>query len=189
MVLEFRNEYYFLSNMYECEVVYKGIKFRSSESLFQACKACNNEDFMKFINLNGYEAKKLGRSIKLRKDWNDIRINVMYEILKLKFNNKELRNKLLETGNEELIEGNYWNDKFWGISLKDYKGDNNLGKLLMRIRKEIREEEALKELNFTLDVKSNIDYYIIYKNGEIFTKIPKKGTDLEYVKAHFNIKE
>lgn len=189
MVLEFRNENYFLSNMFECEILYKGFTFKCSEALFQACKACNIEDFMKFVGLNGFEAKKLGRCIKLRKDWNDIRVNIMYEVLKLKFSNPELKAKLLATGNEELIEGNYWNDKFWGVSLKDYEGDNNLGKLLMRIRKEIREEEFLKEINFTLDVKSDINYYIIYKNGEFFTKLPKKGTDLNYVKEHFQIKE
>jgi ribA/ribD-fused uncharacterized protein len=189
MVLEFRNEYYFLSNMFECEVVYKGIKFRSSESLFQALKACNNEDFMKFINLNGFEAKKLGRCIKLRKDWNEVRVNIMYEVLKLKFSNPELRAKLLATGYEELIEGNNWNDKFWGVSLKDYKGENHLGRLLMIIRKEIREEEAMKGIVFSVDSESDINYYIIYKNGEFFTRLPKKGTDLNYVKEHFQIKE
>lgn len=42
---------------------------------------------------------------------------------------------------------------------------------------------------YTLDTKSNEQYYIIYKNNEYYSHLPKKGTDLEYVKQLFNIKE
>ena len=139
MVLEFKDDYYFLSNMYPCKIIYKDIEFKSAESLFQALKSTNMEDFKKFKDLNGYEAKKLGRQIKLREDWNEIRVNAMYNVLKLKFNqNIELGYKLKATGRRELIEGNNWNDKFWGVNLKDNKGENHLGKLLMRIREELR---------------------------------------------------
>lgn len=138
MILEFRNKYYFLSNMYPCKLEFKGFTFKSAESLFQALKSCNKEDFMKFINLDGYEAKRLGRKIKLREDWNSVKLDIMYEVLKLKFSNPDLKKMLLDTNNKELIEGNYWNDKFWGYSLKEHIGENNLGKILMRIREEIR---------------------------------------------------
>ena len=62
----------------------------------------------------------------------------MYEIVKDKFSrNPELRVKLLNTGDIELIEGNYWGDTFWGVC--NGKGENHLGKILMRVRKELAE--------------------------------------------------
>ena len=60
----------------------------------------------------------------------------MYEICKIKFTtNPNLAKRLLDTGDEELIEGNDWNDIFWGVC--NGKGENNLGKILMRIRNEL----------------------------------------------------
>ncbi len=81
------------------------------------------------------ESKRLGRKVTLRPDWNDIRIDVMYEILKSKFSDLRLRTLLLETGDQELVEVNEWGDRFWGQSPEGI-GENHLGKLLMRIRDE-----------------------------------------------------
>ena len=69
----------------------------------------------------------------------------MYDIVKAKFSqNENLRQMLLDTNNEELIEGNWWHDNCWGDCscerCKDIKGQNNLGKILMRVREEIRNE-------------------------------------------------
>lgn len=138
MVSMFRGEYGFLSNFYECEIVYGSLKFRCVESAYQALKSKDFEVRKMFESLNGSESKSLGRKIKLREDWNEIKVDVMRYLLRIKFKNKELRDKLLKSGNEELVEGNWWNDKFWGVSLKDGKGKNMLGKLLMEIREEIR---------------------------------------------------
>lgn len=135
---QFRGKYYFLSNMYPCKVRFENTTYLSSESAFQASK-CKNTGLKKmFVLLNGREAKKLGRSVTLCDNWDDIKLDIMYRILKSKFSDKELQNKLLSTGNAELIEGNTWNDAFWGVDLKTGKGENHLGKILMKIRSELK---------------------------------------------------
>lgn len=83
-------------------------------------------------------AKKLGRKVELRKDWESIKLDVMYELLCDKFDIPELQQLLLDTGDAKLIEGNHWQDCFYGVC--DGKGLNHLGKILMRIRSEIRQQ-------------------------------------------------
>lgn len=120
----FRDELYFLSNMFPCKVK----EFSCVESYFQAMKCPERAN--EFIDLNGYQAKSLGRKVKLVDNWNDKRISVMKSILFIKFQGELLeRLKAIEG---EIIERNTWNDTFWGVC-KD-KGENHLGKLLMEIR-------------------------------------------------------
>ena len=83
------------------------------------------------------EAKRMGRQVTLRKDWEDVKISVMEKGLRMKFAIPELRDKLLATGEEELVEGNWWGDTCWGVCKG--VGANNLGKLLMKIREESRD--------------------------------------------------
>lgn len=84
-------------------------------------------------------AKKLGRKAPLRPDWEDVKISVMYDLLKKKFaSGTELAQKLLDTGEAELVEGNWWGDKFWGQV--DGDGENWLGRLLMMVRGSLRVE-------------------------------------------------
>lgn len=88
--------------------------------------------------LNPSQAKKLGRSVSLRPDWEDIKIDIMYNICKAKFTqNETLKTNLLKTGDATLIEGNTWGDKIWGQV--NGVGENNLGKILMRIREELKD--------------------------------------------------
>ena len=64
----------------------------------------------------------------------------MYDICYAKFTqNEELKSRLLATGTHLLEEGNTWGDKIWGTV--DGEGENHLGKILMRVRKELRNEE------------------------------------------------
>jgi ribA/ribD-fused uncharacterized protein len=84
-------------------------------------------------------AKQVGRRVELRKDWEEIKIDVMTDLILRKFTqNKELKKKLLETGNLELEEGNYWHDNFWGNcycpKCKNIVGENILGIILMEVR-------------------------------------------------------
>jgi ribA/ribD-fused uncharacterized protein len=89
-----------------------------------------------FTELSPSSAKYLGRHVELRSDWEDVKDNIMYEIVYNKFsNNLDLRNSLHNTGDAELIEGNWWNDKYWGMS--NGEGQNKLGKILMRVRDEL----------------------------------------------------
>lgn len=114
--------------------------FHSVEAAFQACKSTTVKDFCKFVMLHTpSEAKKLGREIKLRRDWDAVKLEIMEQLVRQKFTNSEdLSNLLLSTGDQELIEGNYWKDTYWGVC--EGRGENHLGQILMKIRIEIQGE-------------------------------------------------
>ncbi len=127
----FRDEFFFLSNFYLADFIYKGIKFTSSESAFQAMKC--PERILEFAQLEPLKAKKLGREVLLRDDWNLVKEEIMFEVCYEKFTqNPPLKAKLIATGDMELVEGNTWGDCEWGVC--DGKGENKLGKILMNIR-------------------------------------------------------
>lgn len=135
----FCDEYFFLSNFYEVPVEYDGIVYQNNEAAFQAQKCIDKSDRKKFANLNPTEAKKLGHEIPLRKDWEQVKISVMREIVRAKFTqNPDLAQKLIETGNAYLEEGNTWGDRTWGTV--NGSGANNLGKILMEIREQLQAE-------------------------------------------------
>ena len=136
---KFSGEYFFLSNFYPCEIVDEdNFKYHSSEQYYMLQKATNHEDKAKILNTkNAAEAKKIGRQIKLREDWEEVKYKVMYDALRLKFTqNKDSKQKLLDTGDAYLVEGNTWGDKIWGQV--NGKGEDWLGRLLMYVRKELR---------------------------------------------------
>jgi len=129
----FRGEHDYLSNFYSCPVEYDGLTYQNTEAAFQAAKCVDRNEREKFVSLSPGQAKKLGRKVDLREDWETVKIDVMRDVLKSKFSlNSELREKLIATGDVELIEGNHWNDRFWGVCRG--KGQNHLGKLLMELR-------------------------------------------------------
>lgn len=131
----FRKEYFFLSNFYKCNVTYNGITYNSSEAAFQAQKCPARA--RKFSKLDASDAKAMGRHVTLRRDWESVKDNVMYEIVKAKFTqNENLKERLLATDDSELVEGNDWNDKYWGVC--NGVGKNMLGKILMRVRMELK---------------------------------------------------
>ena len=136
MINNFRNKYYFLSNFYNAFVSYKGIVYSNNEAAFQAQKTLNPKLKEKFKSLPPNEAKRIGRQVTLRPDWEEIKDQIMYEICFAKFTqNEDLKEKLLETKDEHLEEGNTWGDTYWGTV--NGKGKNKLGEILMRIRKEL----------------------------------------------------
>lgn len=137
MINKFRGKYYFLSNFYETPVTWNGLTYLNNEAAFQSAKTFSDREC--FTNLDPSSAKKLGRKVQLRSDWENVKDDVMYEICKAKFSqNIELKKRLLSTGNEHLEEGNTWGDKIWGTV--NGIGENRLGKILMRIREELRNE-------------------------------------------------
>ena len=138
MINEFRGKYYFLSNFYNSKVTYDGITYLNNESAFQAQKTFSNRK--RFANLDPTSAKSLGRRVKLRKDWEQVKENEMYKIVKAKFlQNEKIKELLLATGDEYLEEGNTWGDKIWGTV--NGIGENKLGNILMRVREEIKNEQ------------------------------------------------
>ncbi len=139
MIEEFRGEYRWLSNFHLVNIHYQGIDYPSTEHAYQAAKTLELEDkiYISHSVKTPGEAKKIGMTLDLREDWDEIKLKVMEDITRLKFKNPELRQKLLDTGDQELVEGNTWNDVFWGVCRG--VGQNHLGKILMRIRSEIKE--------------------------------------------------
>lgn len=134
IINEFKGTYYFLSNFYPAPVTYSEMRFENNEAAFQAAKC--PERMAEFCHLNPSEAKRLGRRVQLRGDWEQIKDTVMYEICKAKFSqNPDLAGKLAATGDAELVEGNTWGDRIWGVC--DGVGENRLSKILMRVRAEM----------------------------------------------------
>ncbi len=138
MIDSFNGKYRFLSNFAPCKVEYDGLEYASTESAYQAAKTTNTALRKEFQTSKPGDAKKLGRKVVLRPDWESIKLEVMEQLLRQKFTQPDFKRALLNTGDEDLIEGNTWNDTFWGVCKG--KGQNNLGKLLMKVRKELRDK-------------------------------------------------
>lgn len=141
MINEFRGKYYFLSNFYSVPVKHGFLTFTNTEAAFHSEKCPMRA--AEFTKLNPSEAKRLGRRVRLRSDWEQVKDQVMLDVVRAKFDqHPDLAQKLLATGDEELVEGNDWGDIYWGV----YKGHgkNMLGKILMRVRAELRGENPDK---------------------------------------------
>lgn len=152
-ITSFTDDYAFLSNFYAVTVKYEGGRYPTAEHAFQAAKSTSKIDrhAIRMARTPGI-AKRMGRRLILRDDWEEIRVSVMREILTEKFTHPGLRLELVNTGNRLLVEGNTWGDRFWGAcrdpvsgypSWFDGKsfslfGHNWLGVLLMDIRKGAR---------------------------------------------------
>ena len=136
MINSFEGKYAFLSNFYEHPISEGSLTFPTNEHYFQAMKTLDLTERIAIARAGTpSQSKRMGRSVKLRSDWEDIKLSVMETALRLKFADPELAAMLKATGNEELVEGNWWNDTFWGVC--NGVGENNLGKLLMKIRAEL----------------------------------------------------
>lgn len=158
----FRGELWFCSNMYPCQVTYKGVDYPSSEHIFQTWKTLDpvEQDYINFHRsttvfdgetfehcrpTTPQEAKRLAgrkseRPITLRPDWKLVRLPLMEEVIEAKFRLPELRTLLLATGDRQLSERNPWADVFFGVC--NGKGEDHLGRLLMERRTLIREKPA-----------------------------------------------
>ncbi len=135
----FRGEYHFLSNFYEAPVEYGGFRYLNNEAAFQAQKCLSDEERQAFFFVSAARAKSMGRRVLLRADWESVKVGLMEDIVRAKFTqNPELAALLLATGDKKLLEGNTWHDTFWGVESDTHQGENHLGKILMKIREELR---------------------------------------------------
>lgn len=151
VISAFQGEYRFLSNFWDSPVTYQGLTYKNNEAAFQAQKSLRQEEKLPFTAMDPAEAKSRGRQIGLRPDWEEVKLGIMEEIVRAKFTqNHALRQQLLDTGDRELREGNSWHDTFWGVDLRTGKGENHLGKILMKVRSELARDAAQGESTGTL---------------------------------------
>ena len=138
----FYGKFAFLSNYYDSPCEFEGIIYPTVEHAFQAAKTLNQLERQEIAAApTPGQAKRMGRSVQLREDWELVKTDVMRKCLKSKFSNPVLKTQLLATKDAILIEGTTWHDRCWGIctcSECQGAGENRLGKLLMELREELR---------------------------------------------------
>lgn len=143
----FRGEYNFLSNFFHSPIIQEDLEFSTVEHAFQAAKCLDRENKLLILNCKSPTiAKRAGRKVPLRPDWESVKFDIMHDILALKFApGSHLGKLLLATGDAELIEGNMWHDNVWGSCMcakhKSTPGQNILGKLISQVREELRLNE------------------------------------------------
>jgi len=145
IINSFKDEYDFLSNFYPVTVRFEDLSYPTVEHAYQASKS-KEFFFRKLIAAlpptKAGLAKRRGRTVRLRSDWEIVKIDIMRDLLLYKFLQDFFKTKLLETGDSEIIEGNFWHDNIWGDcyckKCKDISGQNLLGTLLMEIRSQLK---------------------------------------------------
>lgn len=136
-ILEFRGTRRYLSSFWPCIIEYEGLVYPSTEHAFQAAKSL---DIQLRLGVAGQptpgKAKRAGRNLVCRPDWQDVKLQIMHDVVLEKFTrHSALAALLLDTRNQILVEGNTWDDTFWGVCRGE--GTNHLGKILMQVREEI----------------------------------------------------
>lgn len=131
MIREFKGEHRFLSN-------FEG----GVEQRYQAAKCFHASDAARILALSPGLAKRCGREVRMREDWECVKELFMQQYVVEKFKREPFRSQLLATGDEEIQEGNTWGDVFWGVDLRTGQGENRLGKLLMKVRATLRSQPA-----------------------------------------------
>ena len=140
-ITKFSGEHRWLSNFYPATVYAKlgnggWFEFESIEHAYQAQKT-GEANWPKFVGITAGQAKRLGRQLKMLDNWDGIKEDVMLALLRQKFKRTNtLGQKLIETGELVIIEGNTWGDTYWGVC--NGEGKNRLGHLIMQVRGEMR---------------------------------------------------
>lgn len=133
----FDGEERFLSNFWPAAVVLDGHRYPSVEHAYQAAKSL---DFRQRLQIRCLPtpgaAKRAGKTVSMRPDWETVKLFVMEDLLRQKFSRAPLQGLLIGTSPLQLVEVNTWGDVYWGVCRG--KGQNHLGRLLMQIREELR---------------------------------------------------
>ena len=132
---QFKGEYDFLGNRYPCRILWEGLEYRSAEVAFQASKCEDEKERKVYAGCSTDKAVLKGKEQKPYPEWEETKVGIMQSILLAKFEqNPTLKQKLADTGNRVLLNGNNKQEMFWGIDLYSWIGENHLGRLLMNIR-------------------------------------------------------
>lgn len=138
MIGPFRGEYRFLSNFHPAPIVYEAHPYPSVEHAYQAAKTLELARRPEVVGLTAGRAKQWGRTLRVRPDWETVKLEVMRTLVREKFTTvRDLGAALLATGQKELVELNTWGDTFWGVDARTGKGQNHLGRILMAVRAEL----------------------------------------------------
>lgn len=136
----FNGRFTFLSNFSPSPVLLDGMLFPTVEHGFQAAKTLDRQERLALVqgsSMSAGQAKRWGRSVQLRPDWERVKDHIMLDLLRCKFAGSPLLADQLEaTGDTWLEEGNDWGDRYWGTV--NGNGANRLGMLLMQVRGERR---------------------------------------------------
>lgn len=138
-ILEFQGPHRFLSNFFVAELVWDNIVWPTSEHAYQAAKSLDRTVRLRISRLPTAKAAKLaGKTLDLRPDWEEVKYEIMKDIVRAKFTqNPALKQKLLETNDAHIEEGNNHRDRIWGVCPPGSgQGLNYLGKILMELRAE-----------------------------------------------------
>jgi hypothetical protein len=147
----FVGDFAFLSNFYESTIYVDGKRYATVEHAYQAYKSLDESVRATIRNAKSPAiAKKLGQSVDIRRDWESARVDLMRTFVRRKFENPFLRPLLIATYPARLVEGNFWNDRFWGICRGT--GQNWLGRILEEVREECIAAEKVDVTAFTRDV-------------------------------------
>lgn len=145
MIGPFQGQYRYLSNFYMCPLVFQHVSWPSIEHAFQAHKTTNESLRERIRRMDKpREAKRAGRSVPLRHNWERIKYMLMWQLVRQKFlQNRDLAEKLVSTGDEQIVEKNHWHDNEWGDCTCErcttQPGRNCLGRILMTVRHELQD--------------------------------------------------
>lgn len=135
-ILEFKNDYAWLSNMRPCIIELDGLTYPTSEHAYVALKS-DDMAWRRYctLDLPPKQIKREGRNIKIVSNWDEVKHHEMAKVLCKKYLTEPYKSLLLNLRTDILIvEGNRWNDMHWGFCLKTYKGLNWLGSIIMLIK-------------------------------------------------------
>lgn len=140
-ITQFSDQHRFLSNFWGVPdgIQFDGHRVKTVETAFQLAKTFDPAERAAILAAKRPgEAKIIGRTVTLRPDWEQVKIGVMTLLQAQKYRDPLLRDSLLATGDAELIEGNHWGDRFWGVDSRTGEGENWLGRILMIQRSVLR---------------------------------------------------
>jgi ribA/ribD-fused uncharacterized protein len=137
----FRGEYRWLSNFHLVDIEFEGDLYTSTEAAYQAAKTFDPEEREEIRQApTPGKARRLGQKVTMRADWDDVKLDIMRDLLRQKFKDPQLRERLVLTARQHLIEGNSWGDEFYGVCQGN--GLNHLGRILMDVRAEVMKRQC-----------------------------------------------
>ena len=137
--LEAEKQYRESTTVAENKIIFSVIDQRPDKSKAVYLKDSDSVCKVQFTEFGPGKSKGVGRRVQLRPDWEDVKTGIMEEIVRAKFTqHPELAARLLATGDKVLVEGNHWGDTCWGVDTRTGQGENRLGKILMKVREELK---------------------------------------------------